>query len=758
MRTAATDRARRIALVGLRGAGKSTLGRMLAEKLGVPFIELDRMVEQQYGASVPLLIEMSGVATFKRHERICLERVIAENEAAVIATAGGIVSNPETYGLLLRRTHTVWISAQPEEHMSRVMKQGDFRPMAKNREAMADLHAILEARRVDYARAEADARYVGRDRAAELREAAEARRALDERLSSMADAERKLVERQGRIDFATDPAALSPLEALRSTATLPRCLMDVDENAPLFEGYQLKLNSYDLGVDIELADALERLRFEHPEVRVVLLRSGKPRVFCAGANIRMLAGATHAHKVNFCKFTNETRNAIEDASEFSGQRTICVVTGSCAGGGYELALAADHIILTDDGSSTVSLPELPLLAVLPGTGGLTRVTDKRKVRRDHADVFCTTEEGVKGKRAVEWRLVDEVVPNSKLDEVVKRARARVRREVGPPERTPKASRSSRSSAAHQPTGVEYSARVGGVRARRAARDHHAARPGRAAAGDPPTRWSAQGAAFWPLRLARELDDAILDIRLNEFDIAVIVFKSEGDPKAVLAYDAFLAEHNAEHWLAREIALKWKRVLKRVDLTSRSLVTLIEPGSCFAGTLAELIFAADRSYMLIGQTRRRQPPAGRDRRWARRISGAYPMGNGSSRLATRFLGEPRIARSGARGDRRRRSTPRPREELGLVTFALDDIDWEDEIRVFLEERASFSPDALTGMEANLRFGGPETMETKIFARLTAWQNWIFQRPNAVGEEGALRRYGTGQKAVFDTEDGFERSVR
>ncbi len=557
----------------------------------------------------------------------------------------------------------------------------------------------------------------------------------------MAEADRKLANGADRIDFKTDPSRYRhwKLAVEGDTATLT---MDVDENAPLFEGYQLKLNSYDLGVDIELADALERLRFEQPQVRVVLLRSGKPRVFCAGANIRMLAAASHAHKVNFCKFTNETRNAIEDASEFSGQRMICVVTGSCAGGGYELALAADHIILVDDGSSTVSLPELPLLAVLPGTGGLTRVTDKRKVRRDHADVFCTTEEGVKGRRAVDWKLVDEVVPNSKLDETVAaRAQEFAAKSDRPADAKGivlaplqvKATPQGRETAL---VSVEIAGRIATITLR-------------GPQSAPPADMNmmlAQGSAFWPLALARELDDAILDIRLNEFEVAAIVFKSEGDAAAVLAHDELLEENKA-HWLAREIRLKWKRVLKRVDLTSRTLVTLVEPGSCFAGTLAELVLAADRSYMLVGQRDGDNRPAAAMALHAVNF-GPYLMSNGLTRLATRFLDDDKavaaakkaigeVIDAGAAG------------ELGLVTFALDDIDWEDEIRVFLEERASFSADSLTGLEANLRFGGPETMETKIFARLTAWQNWIFQRPNAVGEEGALRRYGTGQKAVFDT---------
>jgi benzoyl-CoA-dihydrodiol lyase len=600
---------------------------------------------------------------------------------------------------------------------------------------------------------------------------------------TMADAERKLSNGKNRIDFRTDPSKYRHWK-LKVDGNVATLTMDVDEKGTLFEGYELKLNSYDLGVDIELADAIERLRFEHPQVKVILLRSGKPRVFCAGANIRMLAGATHAHKVNFCKFTNETRNGIEDASESSGLSTICVVNGTAAGGGYELALAADHIMLIDDGSSTVSLPELPLLAVLPGTGGLTRVTDKRKVRRDHADVFCTTEEGIKGKRAVDWRLVDEVVPGSKLeDTVAKRAQEF-------------AARSKRLAAAkgialtplkreRTADAVEYStvtvelkrsaalaSEASGQRGHSEERAHSASEDARERADDtreesssararlaiitvrapdaaPPSSVDAmveQGAKFWPLALARELDDAILDIRANEYDVAAVVFKSSGDPAQVLAYDQFL-DANKDHWLAREIRGLWKRVLKRVDLTSRSLVALIEPGSCFAGTLAELVFATDRSYMLIGQLAGdNKPPA------TLALSavnfGAYPMSNGLSRLASRFLADPGNldkAKAGI-GSAIDAETA---EQLGLVTFALDDIDYEDEIRVFLEERASFSPDALTGMEANLRFGGPETMESKIFARLTAWQNWIFQRPNAVGEEGALRRYGTGQKPVFDT---------
>jgi len=555
-------------------------------------------------------------------------------------------------------------------------------------------------------------------------------------------AEHRLSNGAARIDFQTEPERYRhwKLSVDDEIATLS---LDVDENAGLFEGYQLKLNSYDLGVDIELADALQRLRFEHPSVKAVLLRSAKNRVFCAGANIRMLAGASYAHKVNFCKFTNETRNAIEDASRNSGLAFVCVINGTAAGGGYELALAADHIILVDDGSSAVALPELPLLAVLPGTGGLTRVTDKRKVRRDHADVFCTIEEGIKGKRAVAWRLVDEVVPQTKLEARARECAGELARQSRRP--------SGASGIALTPLrrrfsdgAVDYGfVNVAIDRARRSATiTLHG--PDQA----PPTSVDALvalGAAFWPLQIARELDDAILHLRNNEFEIGTLVFKSAGDVDRVLAYDTFLADH-AGHWLVGEIRQLWKNALKRIDVTSRSLVASIEPGSCFAGTLAEIAFACDRSYMLIGQREGdNKPPA------TVALSplnfGAYPMSNDLTRLQSRFLGEPaRVAEAQKETDAKLEA--QEAEALGLVTFALDDIDWDDEIRVFMEERLSFSPDALTGMEANLRFGGPETMETKIFARLTAWQNWIFQRPNAVGEEGALKRYGTGQKAAFD----------
>ena len=555
-------------------------------------------------------------------------------------------------------------------------------------------------------------------------------------------AEHKLANGAARIDFQTEPARYRhwKLTVDGEVATLA---LDVDENAGLFEGYQLKLNSYDLGVDIELADALQRLRFEHPAVKAVLLRSAKNRVFCAGANIRMLAGASHTHKVNFCKFTNETRNTIEDASRNSGLSFICVINGTAAGGGYELALAADHIILVDDGSSAVSLPELPLLAVLPGTGGLTRVTDKRKVRRDHADVFCTTEEGVKGKRAVAWRLVDEVVPQSKLDAA---AAERARELAERSQRQANGGGIKLTPLQRKFDGdvIDYTCvNVAIDRAGQSATiTLHG--PDRDAPADSGVL-AKLAADFWPLRLARELDDAILHLRNNEFEIGTLIFKSTGDVARVLAYDAFLAE-NASHWLVNEIRQLWKNVLKRIDLTSRSLVTVIEPGSCFAGTLAEIALACDRSYMLIGQREGDNKPPATIALSALNF-GAYPMSNDLTRLQSRFLGEPQRVHA-AQEKTGEKLEAEDADELGLVTFALDDIDWDDEIRVFMEERTSFSPDALTGMEANLRFGGPETMESKIFARLSAWQNWIFQRPNAVGEDGALKRYGTGQKAAFD----------
>jgi len=545
-----------------------------------------------------------------------------------------------------------------------------------------------------------------------------------------------------QIDFRTEPAAYRHWK-LEFDGNIAHLIMDVDPAAGLFEGYELKLNSYDLGVDIELYDAVQRLRFEHPEVQAVIFRSGKEGVFCAGANIRMLSKATHGHKVNFCKFTNETRLSIEDASENSGQTYLCAVKGTAAGGGYELAVTADYIMLIDDRKSSVSLPELPLLAVLPGTGGLTRVTDKRKVRRDLADVFCTTEEGVRGKRAVQWRLVDEILPPSAwVEGVASRARKLAESSTRPTDA--QGITLTRLERAESDTEIKYShVHVSLEREKgRAVITLHG--PASLVPGDA-AQAQAEGDKFWPLALARELDDAILHLRLNEPALGLIVFRSVGDAVAVLAYDDLLAA-NATHWLMREITHYLKRTLKRVDVTSRSLITLIEPGSCFAGTLAELIFAADRAVMFSGTTQGDNRPPAAITLGAMNF-GPYPMGNGLTRLQTRFLGEPAsVAKAEIE-----KGLPLDAEaatELGLVTASFDATDWDDEIRIMLEERASFSPDSLTGLEANLRFAGPETMETRIFGRLTAWQNWIFQRPNAVGEDGALKRYGTGQQPHYD----------
>ncbi len=545
----------------------------------------------------------------------------------------------------------------------------------------------------------------------------------------------------GRIEFATQPEHYRhwTVSIDGRVATLA---MDVQEDAPLVPGYELKLNSYDLGVDIELYDAVQRLRFEHPEVAAVVLRSAKPQVFCAGANIRMLAQSSHAHKVNFCKFTNETRNSIEDASAYSGQTYICAINGAASGGGYELALACEHIILIDDGASAVALPELPLLAVLPGTGGLTRLVDKRHVRRDHADFFCTTSEGLRGKRAREWNLVDELAPRSSFDETVQtRALTFAAQSDRPADAvgislTPLARSIEDTTIAYEHVTIELDRAL-----RTASFTIHAP------SGDLPLTLEAvhtAGARFWPLALAREFDDAMLHLRLNEEEIGTWVFRTSGEAALVEAADRLLSEH-ADDWLIREITLYLKRTFQRLDVSARSLIALIEPGSCFVGTLLELALAADRSYMLDGTSEGSGlPPA------ALRLTpmnfGPLPMNNALTRLTGRFPAQPdHIAELAAYCERD--IDAETADALGLVTFTPDDIDWEDEVRLALEERASFSPDALTGMEASLRFAGQETLQTKIFGRLSAWQNWIFQRPNAVGEDGALTLYGTGKQSRF-----------
>ncbi|MGP6088982.1 2,3-epoxybenzoyl-CoA dihydrolase [Antarctobacter jejuensis] len=548
-----------------------------------------------------------------------------------------------------------------------------------------------------------------------------------------------------RIDFQVDPSSYRHWR-VEYDGPVANLYMDVDENGGLFDGYLLKMNSYDLGVDIELADVVQRMRFEHPEVKVVVMQSGKDRIFCAGANIRMLGGAAHSHKVNFCKFTNETRNTFEAAEEDSGQKYIAAVRGSCAGGGYELALACNHIMLTDDSTSNVALPEVPLLAVLPGTGGLTRVTDKRKVRRDRADVFCSTEEGVRGKRAKDWRLVDEVIPNSKFDATVQEraqefAAASKKADVAQGITLTPLDRSF-----HDDGSVTYSTVE--VAADRAARTVTITLKGPdAEAPADMEAFTAEGAQAYMLRLARELDDAILHLRLNEPELGLMIFRAQGDPEVLAGHEKLLMD-NADHWLAAEVLQYWKRILKRVDVTSRSMVALVEHGSCFAGILAELLFSVDRSYMMEdefeGDNRPMATVTLSDANF-----GPMKMANGLTRLETRFLDDDEALEK-ARATKGEALEAEEAEEAGLVTMILDDIDWEDEIRIFLEERASFSPDAMTGMEANLRFAGPETMETRIFGRLTAWQNWIFIRPNAVGADGALQRYGTGQRGEYSME--------
>jgi len=547
-----------------------------------------------------------------------------------------------------------------------------------------------------------------------------------------------------QIDFRTHPDDYKHW-TLKIDGAVARLNMNVDPLGGLFEGYELKMNSYDLGVDFELYDAIQRLRFEHPKVKAVVISSALERMFCAGANIKMLGGASHAHKVNFCKFTNETRNSIEDASENSGQRYIAAINGTAAGGGYELALATDHIILVDDGNAAVSLPEVPLLAVLPGTGGLTRLIDKRKVRRDLADIFCTTEEGVRGKRAVDWRLVDETVRGSMFE---KRLAELTSEFTDASDRPADAMGISLTPFVRTITGDRITYPLVSVEYNRdeATATITVKGPESEAPADS-AGVADQGANFWPLALTRQLDDALLHLRFNETELGTLIFRSEGDVQRVADYDALMLSERGD-WLVREIELYWKRTMKRIDVTSRTLIAEVLPGSCFAGFLAEILFTADRTYMLDGQFE------GDNRLPATiRLSDSnfspYPMANGLSRLDTRFLGEPETLEA-ARGLIGEDMKGMDALDAGLVTMAPDDIDWVDEIRMLIEERASFSPDSLVGMESNLRFAGPETMETRIFGRLSAWQNWIFQRPNAVGEEGALQLYGTGQRPKYRKE--------
>lgn len=546
------------------------------------------------------------------------------------------------------------------------------------------------------------------------------------------------------VDFDTEPSAYRHWR-LAFDGSIATLTLAVDPDGGLAPGYELKMNSYDLGVDIELYDAVQRLRFEHPEVRAVIVTGGLERMFCAGANIRMLAQSSHSWKVNFCKFTNETRNGIEDATQNSDQTYIAALNGTSAGGGYELAAACDQIVLIDDGSSAVSLPEVPLLGVLPGTGGLTRVVDKRKVRKDRADVFATRAEGVRGAAAVEWGLVDEAVARARFDE---RVRARAEEAAARSTRPTDATGITLTPLSRTVDGDEI--RYGCVRAilRRDARRVDIVIAGPSAAPPVDADGAAtQGADYWPLALTRELDDLILRLRTNEPELGTWVFRSLGDPDLVRAYDRQLQD-NARNWFINEVCQYYKRTLKRLDVTSRSLFSVIEPGSVFIGFLFELALASDRQYMLDGVYEDLDPDAVPA---AIEVSesnfGDYPMGNGLTRIESRFYGHPEyLAAAAGRIDTPLRA--QDADKLGLVTCALDDIDFAEELRIMLEERASMSPDALTGMEANHRFVGPETQETKIFGRLTAWQNWIFVRPNAAGPEGALRRYGTGERASFD----------
>lgn len=539
------------------------------------------------------------------------------------------------------------------------------------------------------------------------------------------------------VDYRTEPSRYKHWK-LGFDGEVATLTLDIDEDGGIRPGYKLKLNSYDLGVDIELHDALQRIRFEHPEVRTVVFTSGKAKIFCSGANIYMLGVSTHAWKVNFCKFTNETRNGIEDASQYSGLKFIAACNGTTAGGGYELALACDEIVLVDDRNSAVSLPEVPLLGVLPGTGGLTRVTDKRKVRRDHADIFCTISEGVRGTRAKDWKLVDDVVKQQQFGEhVAARAKELARQSNRPLGAKgvplPRLERMEDDKGYHYEF-VDVAIDAAGRSATLTVRAP-AAVGARSAA-----EIEAQGAAWWPLKMARELDDAILNLRTNHLDVGLWQLRTAGDAKVVLEIDGIIAA-NQDNWFVRETLGMLRRTLARIDVSSRSLYALIEPGSCFAGTLLEIALAADRSYML-------DTPDADNRIGLSALNfGALPMVNGLSRIAARFY-EDEAQVGAVKAKEGSLLTPAEAFELGLVTSIPDDLDWADEIRIAIEERVALSPDALTGLEANLRFGITETMNTRIFGRLSAWQNWIFIRPNAVGANGALKLFGSGKKAQFD----------
>jgi benzoyl-CoA-dihydrodiol lyase len=546
------------------------------------------------------------------------------------------------------------------------------------------------------------------------------------------------------VDYRTDPTQYRHW-SISVEGPVARLSLDIAEDGGIRPGYKLKLNSYDLGVDIELNDALNRIRFEHPQVRSVIVTSAKDRIFCSGANIFMLGVSSHAWKVNFCKFTNETRNGIEDSSKHSGLKFLAAVNGACAGGGYELALACDEIMLVDDRSSSVSLPEVPLLGVLPGTGGLTRVTDKRHVRHDLADIFCTSVEGVRGQRAVEWRLVDAIAKPAQFGAAVQERALKLAEGSDRPAdakgvaltRIEREDRADGLRYAHVEVAIDRAKRTATLTLKALDNAMNGAQPTDLAGIE------AAGAAWWPLALARQLDDAILHLRTNELDIGTWLLKTRGDAQAVLSADALMLAHQ-DHWFVRETLGALRRSFARLDVSSRSLFALVDEGSCFAGLFAELAFAADRTYMLaLPDAPEKAPKLVLDEF----NFGLLPMVNGQSRLQRRFY-EESAPMEGARAAAGKPVDADEAVKLGLVTMAPDDIDWEDELRIAIEERAAMSPDALTGLEANLRFASQENMFTRIFGRLTAWQNWIFQRPNAVGDKGALKVYGTGQKAGFD----------
>jgi benzoyl-CoA-dihydrodiol lyase len=547
--------------------------------------------------------------------------------------------------------------------------------------------------------------------------------------------------KKGAVDFQTDPSQYKHWR-LSFDGPVATLTMDVAEDGGIRPGYKLKLNSYDLGVDIELHDALQRIRFEHPEIRSVVITSAKNRIFCSGANIYMLGLSSHAWKVNFCKFTNETRNGIEDASAHSGLKFLAACNGTTAGGGYELALACDEIILVDDRSSAVSLPELPLLGVLPGTGGLTRVTDKRKVRRDHADMFCTNADGVRGQRAKQWRLVDAAVKPQQFAEHVKQRALKLAEQSDRPLKAKGVGLTPLKRSADE-AGLHYD--YVEVQSNREARTATiTVRAPESVTEERLEKVLAAGPGWWPLQMARELDDAILTLRASELDLGLWIIKTAGNPEAVLAIDEFILNHR-DNWFVREVLGMMRRTFARIDVTSRSIYAIVEPGSCFAGTLLELALAADRIYMR--DTQEGENAAALE--LSEMNFGPLPMVNRLSRIAARFYGDE-AQMEALRGEMGKKLSARAALDAGLVTAAPDDLDWEDEIRQAIESRAAQSPDALTGLEANLRFGPGETLETRIFGRLSAWQNWIFIRPNAVGASGALKVYGTGAPVKFNWE--------